>query len=85
MFLAYQINTMLLLPDEELKTNKDLGYVYNVINSLKENDEQLRAILEYKKQAKIKSKSIIFIHLCVCFRKGMKPISGGQIFSVKRC
>lgn len=45
------------LIDEELKTNKDLGYVYDVISSLKENDEQLKATLDYKKQNNTKSKS----------------------------
>ena len=41
--------------DDELKTNKDLEFVYELINSLKENDEQLRATLEYKKQNNSKS------------------------------
>lgn len=43
--------------DEELKTNQDLLYTYEIINSLKENDEQLSASLEFKKQSKSKRKS----------------------------
>lgn len=41
--------------DEEIKTNKDFGYVFDVINSLKENDKQLRATLEHKKIHKSKT------------------------------
>lgn len=42
------------LIDEELTINKDLGYVYEVINSLKENDELLKNTFEYRKKNKSK-------------------------------
>ncbi|WP_152632575.1 DEAD/DEAH box helicase family protein [Aliarcobacter butzleri] len=41
--------------DEEIKSNKDLQYVYEIINSLKENDELLKTTFSYKKQNKSKS------------------------------
>jgi superfamily II DNA or RNA helicase len=40
--------------DEEIKTNKDLLYTYEIINSLKENDELLKSTFEYKKKSNSK-------------------------------